>query len=98
MTRELILRPEATSDPVQAAEWRQTQRPHLGEEFLDAFEKLPRRIFEQPFSFPLAARGVRRAVMQRFPYVVYFTGRDDRIVVIACLHGGRDPGVWRSRL
>ena len=55
------------------------------------------RIEQNPELYAAAFRSVRRAKLQRFPYVVYYRILADRIEVIAVLHGGRDPRVWRSR-
>jgi hypothetical protein len=40
---------------------------------------------------------VRRALVRRFPYSVFFTFRDDTTTVIACLHHRRNPRLWRRR-
>jgi plasmid stabilization system protein ParE len=40
---------------------------------------------------------VRRALIRRFPYAIYFFADPEAIVVLACLHVRRDPQVWQSR-
>lgn len=35
--------------------------------------------------------GIRRALVHRFPYAVYFAVEDDVVVVLAVLHASRDP-------
>jgi plasmid stabilization system protein ParE len=40
---------------------------------------------------------VRRALLQRFPYAVYFILDDQIIVILAILHQRRDPAVWKRR-
>ena len=39
----------------------------------------------------------QRAVIHRFPYVIYYRIIDRRIIVIAVVHGKRDPKIWQSR-
>lgn len=40
---------------------------------------------------------IRKAVLDRFPYVVYFVQLRGRVSVIAFMHARRDPERWRSR-
>jgi plasmid stabilization system protein ParE len=46
---------------------------------------------------PAVHRHVRRALIHRFPYALYFTLAADRIEVVAVLHTRRDPTTWRRR-
>jgi plasmid stabilization system protein ParE len=39
----------------------------------------------------------RRAVVQRFPYLVFYRDLADRIEVVAVAHGAREPGYWLKR-
>jgi plasmid stabilization system protein ParE len=40
---------------------------------------------------------VRAARLKQFRYIVYFIVLEDRIEVLAVLHGARDPSAWQSR-
>ena len=42
-------------------------------------------------------RDVRRSMMRRFPYVVYYRLLPERIEIVAILHGSRSPAVWMRR-
>ena len=55
------------------------------------------RVREQPRRFPVVHREVRRGLLRRFPYGIYFVIDGDVAVVIAVLHMHRDPDVWRRR-
>ena len=39
----------------------------------------------------------RRAGVRRIPYGIFFDLEESRVVVIACLHGRRDPRRWKVR-
>lgn len=52
---------------------------------------------EHPQQYPVVLKGVRRAVLRRFPYAIYFRERDDLLVVLAVFHGRRNPLVWQRR-
>jgi plasmid stabilization system protein ParE len=40
---------------------------------------------------------MRRALVRRFPYAIYFRAAPDEIVVLAVIHGRRHPRHWQSR-
>ena len=90
-------RSEAASDVVLAKEWYDAQRPGLGDEFVQALERVIDLITYLPDAFPEIAVGLRRALLGRFPYAVYYRQDSETIDVIACLHTRRSPSRWRSR-
>jgi hypothetical protein len=60
---------------------------------LAAARRLPGAAFETT-----SGRALRKALLKRFPYAVYFELRDEECVVWAVAHGRRRPGYWRGRL
>jgi hypothetical protein len=40
---------------------------------------------------------MRRVLIPRFPYMLIFQEQCDEAIVLGCVHGHRDPRVWRSR-
>src|SRR3954463_11939870 len=97
MIRAFILRPRAESDIQSAFEWYESQRTGLGEQYLSALRTKLELIREHPQSNPVIYRDVRRAVMSRFPYLIFYVARPDRTVVLAVLHHARSPANWPSR-
>jgi plasmid stabilization system protein ParE len=90
-------RSEAASEVLLAREWYDSQSPGLGKEFVQALERVIDLISDLPEAFPEIGVGVRRALLGRFPYAVYYRLDSDLIEVIACLHTRRSPSRWRSR-
>ena len=97
MARRWIIRPLAESDLDYAASWYEGQQPGLGLRFLDAADQLFERLRVGPHQFPLVSTDVRRALLPTFPYAVYFRRIDDEVIVLAVMHGRRNPRRWRSR-
>ena len=97
MTYTVVVRPLAERDILEAKTWYDLRRPGLGGEFLDAFAELQSLLEQTPTIYPVVHRGVRRAVLRRFPYLVYFVVRGQKVFVVACLHGARDPRLARRR-
>jgi plasmid stabilization system protein ParE len=42
-------------------------------------------------------RNVRAARLRKFTYVVYYRVHDDRVEVLAVMHGSRDASAWQPR-
>ena len=97
MIRDVRLRPEAEQDLSDAAGWYEEQRPGLGHEFLDEVLEVFSVIAEAPHMYPSVHRNTRRALIHRFPFGVYYRIEETTIVVVAILHGSRDPRRWKSR-
>ena len=98
MRHRVIVRPLAERDLLDASGWYELRKVGLGGEFLDAFADLQDRLGRTPFIYPEVYRGVRRAVLRRFPYLVYFVVRGQSVQITACLHAARDPRLIRRRL
>jgi toxin ParE1/3/4 len=94
---EVIVRPGAQADIREAALWSEGRRPGLGIELTLRFDALLERIAQNPLQFPEIGSGVRRALLRRFPYAIYFVAADCPIV-IAVLHQRRNPATWKQRL
>jgi plasmid stabilization system protein ParE len=97
MTFAVRLRAEAESDLQTAAVWYESQRSHLGHEILDAAEELFTRISDNPLQFPVLYRNIRRTLLSRFPFGVFFRVQDQTVVVFAVMHASRNPNRWRNR-
>jgi plasmid stabilization system protein ParE len=94
---QCIVRPAAAADIDDAFLWYEGQRPGLGHEFLAAANTLINSIAEHPLRYPAIRRNTRRALLLRFPYALYFRVYDEVAVVVACMHGRRNPRRWQAR-
>lgn len=97
MRHRLIIRPEAEADLQEAFDWYERRVPGLGADFLAAIDAALRSILSNPLQHPVIHRDARRALTRRFPYQVLFVIPDDAIIVVAILHGARDPKHWQNR-
>lgn len=94
MTRRFILRPRAERDIQSAFDWYEAQQPTLGDEFKVSLRERLETIREFPEAAPMLYRDIRRAVVSRFPYLIFYVVRPTRVAVLAVLHQSRDPKVW----
>jgi len=93
----VFVRPLAEQDLLEAQRWYDGQRKGLGAEFRQSIELLLQQMGEAPLVYPVVHRDIRRAAVSRFPYLIYYIVRADKVEVIACLHGKRHPRIFRAR-
>ena len=87
-----VVRPTsaACADLLSAHDWYEQRSPGLGKEFVRMVDAAFAGIARQPLLFPPGHRGLRRVLLRRFPYAVYYRVDDDAIRVIAVLHAAMD--------
>lgn len=95
--KPVIVRPAAEADIEDAFHWYEEQRAGLGEEFRAELRAAFNAIAENPLLFQVLHRNARRYLVRRFPYAIYYRLYPDAVVVIACMHGRRNPKRWQSR-
>jgi plasmid stabilization system protein ParE len=85
----VILSPDAQADIKAAVRWYRREGSELGFRFKYETRLILGRIAKYPFAFPLVNNGIRRALLNRFPYSIYFIVKRQTVVVIAVLHQRR---------
>ena len=96
MTPVVRFLPEALADVIESQRWYASRQPGLGQAFAEAITAGVERIASDLATFPNVHGSVRRLVVSRFPYAIYFREAGDAIVVIA-VHGRQDPRLWQDR-
>ena len=96
MTLRVILRDRAQNDLRSAFKWYESVRAGLGAQFLAAVQERLENIAEFPEAHPVIYRRIRRAVVSRFPYLIFYRPAPARIDVLAVLHHARNPARWPS--
>jgi plasmid stabilization system protein ParE len=82
-----VVRPKAEAHLYAAASWYQEQEPgsSLWLELLDEFEAVLDQLCAYPDSAPIYEGRIRRALLRRFPYAVYYVIEDEQVVVVTFL-------------
>ena len=94
MTVRLVVRRRFTVDLAAGFDWYEGQRPGLGEYFLSAVQAKLSTIQRNPEIFVSVYTDVRRAIVSRFPFGIFYLIEPKRIVVLRLLHTARDPNLW----
>lgn len=97
MSRSLSIGLRARADIRVAAEWHDSERPGLSTQLLDEIQRVLTRIQETPRHFPVIEADVRRGLLRRFPYAIYFVAHEQVVEVVAFLHLHRAGDAWKAR-
>ncbi|HEU4648692.1 MAG TPA: type II toxin-antitoxin system RelE/ParE family toxin, partial [Gemmatimonadales bacterium] len=89
--------PAAARDIAEADAWYRTRNPDVAVAFRDTLAAHLTRIERSPTAFPVVQRDVRRCLLGRFPYALYFRLLPDELRVIACTHLRRHARRWQRR-
>lgn len=95
--RRLRLTSEAQLDLDDAYGWYGVQAPGLGANFLAAVDTCLASIRRTPEAYQSVDPTMRRALLQRFPYAVFYEVGAVDIVVYAVFHCARNPRAWKRR-
>ena len=97
MSDEVIVRPEAAREVQEAFDWYEEKSQGLGLEFLRAADACLAGIRRNPLASPVTYQEVRRALLRKFPYALFYIVIEERIIVLACFHVKRNPIDWMRR-
>src|SRR3972149_1530585 len=97
MKLKIVFRPEAEAELKEAYQWYENQRKGLGSDFLLCIEAAISSIQRNPEIYPVVYKNVRRALIRRFPYGIFYLIKPEQVVVIAIFHAYRDPKHWQFR-
>ena len=94
MSLPVVYRRTVGRDLASAFAYYEEQEFGLGERFLAAVNSSFDAIEHYPQMFAQVHREVRRALVSRFPYAVFYRVESACVVVLTVLHTARDPRLW----
>lgn len=95
---EVVVKPHAWFDLVEAMIWYDSRAENLGREFFKDFEVAINRIKLNPNAFTEIIPGVKRILIKKFPYKVFYTISDNKIFIIGVSHSKRSSSFIRKKL
>ncbi len=100
MKYSVIIKPEAEIDLSEAIDWYESQREGLGIDLLLHFEDKLTTIQRNPSQFEKILKNFRRAVLHKFPYIIYYLvdEQNKHVNVYAFLNTSRNPQVFTRRI
>ena len=97
MIYELTWRPQAKDEFDEAYDWHETQRAGLGDAFAKEVHESLELLKRNPKIHAKEYHEIRKSVLKRFPYSIYYYIEDKTVVVLSIFHGKRNPDEWKSR-
>ena len=91
------LTPAAEADVRAIYAWYKYHGKGIADDFKRTLDAALARIGLNPRAYPQVHGVVRRAVLPRFPYCIFYVHDESEFVVHGVFHGHRDPSVWRRR-
>lgn len=92
-------RKEALQDILEAIAWYEKSSEGLGDEFFIAIENEKHFIEQNPSHYEDKYKGIRKAIIKRFPYILYYKIESTSdVLVYAVLHMKRSSKLWKGRV
>jgi plasmid stabilization system protein ParE len=95
---KLEFHPEALAEFKEAALYYSGRRRELELRYIAAVEATLQRIKQNPQRGRIFEADIRCSLTRVFPYVILYSIERDYLLVIAVMHGHREPGYWRGRI
>ena len=97
MSHRLTVQPKAENDALRAYQWYESELAGLGLQFLDALDDGLERITANPLHYAELAGGVRRKLLEKFPFGLFYLFEDGEVIVISVMRHEQSPDIWKSR-
>lgn len=97
MKYHVVLRAEAENDIDEAYRWYEKQIKGLGFDFILSVDAAISSIERSPHFYSKIHKNIRRALIRRFPFGIFFIIKGKKIIIIAIFHVKRDPIRWQKR-
>lgn len=89
---------EARQEFDDAIDWYAQRDKSLAIDFVIKIRNVFNRIAVLPKMHHAVYRDVRKAVVKRFPYVVFYREEAMELIVISIIHSARHDDVWKQRV
>jgi len=98
MTRAVVWLEIAAIEAQDARSSYEEEVPNLGSAFVEELFAAVARVAAFPLAWQEMEEGVRRVLINRFPYVVHYALVDDEVLVLGVYHMRRQPIPFSKRL
>ncbi len=98
MTHAYEIRPAAEEEFDEASDWYKDEDPLVRDRFVMSVDAKILAITQRPLMFQVVAgTRVLRAIVDGFPFSIFFALYGDHIVILSIFHNSRNPMIWRGR-
>ncbi len=93
----LRIHPDASAEIEREAQYYEGQAPGLGLAFLDEVDFYVERIFEAPMQYREVETGIRKCVLEQFPFTIRFRVSDGLVEILVVRHDARSDEFGQER-
>jgi plasmid stabilization system protein ParE len=90
--------PEADEEFREAVRYYENEAPGVGLRFVAEVRRGVTFIAENPYAATAVGIGIRRKVLNHFPYSLLYAVESELILIVAVAHQKRRPRYWRGRI
>jgi plasmid stabilization system protein ParE len=98
MKYKVIVRPEVENDFKEAFSWYEDKRTGLGYDFFLQVDAGINFINRNPEIHPIEYKRTRKHLIKRFPYKIIYLVEEEKIIILAVIHGKRRPDLIKKRI
>lgn len=97
MSLPVILGAEAQEEFDDSFDYYEQQQSGLGVRFAAEVRFALTHIAVNPRIHSVAFLDIRKAVVNTFPYCIFYTIEENSVAVLSIFHTCRDPNIWKGR-
>ena len=94
---KVVFNPEAEAEFLDSVDYYEAQSPGLGETFREAVNDAVMQAALLPLLSPVYSGRIRRCLVHRFPYGIFYNVQPGCVYVVAVMNLRRRPGYWKHR-
>ena len=91
MDRRVVIAPKAGDEISDAFDWYEGRQTGLGDRFIKAVKRSIELAAVNPEFYPVRFDKVRRIMVKKFPYAVYYEQDEPIIYIHSVFHESRNP-------
>jgi plasmid stabilization system protein ParE len=95
---KIVVHREAQHEVREAFDYYEDISEGLGFEFMRSLDASLQFIERNPLAYQKIRKEVRRALLRKFPYALFYVAEENQIVIIACFHQKRSGIDWLRRI
>ena len=98
MKYSLLVSETAYEDAAVIFDWYETKLAGLGDRFINELEVAKADLLNNPLAFAKWNKSIRRMVMRKFPYKLFYKIYEDEILILAIIHARRSNRYLKRKL
>jgi len=96
--KPVFIHSKAQAELEEAIGYYESQKRALGLDFQSEVERTVARVQQAPqIGSPYKATELRRYLVRRFPYIIFYAELEESIWIVAIAHTKRRPDYWKRR-